>query len=82
MKKKIGNENDNLIKRTTTYLNTFCKLRDQRKLLINLYYTRNPVLINENMFSNEIFILGEKLGIRQETCLLARTPSNKDIATI
>jgi hypothetical protein len=44
LKEKICNEIDNLIKRTTTYLNTFCKLREPRRLLINLYNTRKQVL--------------------------------------
>jgi len=44
------------MKGTTTYLNTICKLCDPRELLINLYYTRHPVLTNENLSPNEILI--------------------------
>jgi hypothetical protein len=44
VKKNICDEKDDLIKRTMTYLNTFCKPCEPRKLLINLYNTRKQDL--------------------------------------
>ena len=61
VKEKICDENDNLIKKTTTYLNTDFELCEPRKLLINLYNTRKQVSISETCSLNEI------LFFRQET---------------
>ena len=71
VKEKICDENDNLIKRTTSYLNTVCKLYEPRKLLINLCNTRNQVQISLNLFFKR------DLVFRRETWHLAEKPDCK-----